>query len=83
MPPFIGQGLNSGFRDAAAIAWRLPLILSGLADPAPLLKSFQIERLQHLENITRHCILLGKAICETDIEKSAELHRVLRANRTC
>jgi hypothetical protein len=81
MPPFIGQGLNSGFRDAAAIAWRLPLILSGLGEPTPLLRSFQVERLQHLEKITRHCILLGEAICETDPKKSAELHRVLRANR--
>lgn len=81
MPPFIGQGLNSGFRDAAAIAWRLPLILSGLAEEEALLKSFQNERIEHLEKITRHCILLGEAICETDPHKSAELHRTLRANR--
>lgn len=81
MPPFIGQGLNSGFRDAAAIAWRLPLILDGIAEAKPLMESFQIERLHHLEKITRHCILLGEAICETDPNKSAELHRMLRANR--
>ncbi|KAK9896748.1 FAD/NAD(P)-binding domain-containing protein [Cystobasidium minutum MCA 4210] len=80
MPPFIGQGLNSGIRDAAAIAWRLPLILNGLANQDALFKSFQNERVEHLEKITRHCILLGEAICETDHEKSAELHRTLRAN---
>lgn len=81
MPPFIGQGLNSGFRDAAAIAWRIPLIFSGLASQDALFKSFQNERVEHLEKITRHCILLGEAICETDHEKSAALHRALRANR--
>ena len=52
MPPFIGQGLNSGFRDAAALAWRLPLLLSGLAKPEFLLQSYQSERMDHVRKIT-------------------------------
>lgn len=52
MPPFIGQGLNSGFRDAAALAWRLPLILSGIAKPDGLLLSYQNERLHHIRYLT-------------------------------
>ncbi len=52
MPPFIGQGLNSGFRDAAALAWRLPLILSGLAEREALLQSYQNERLDHIRKLT-------------------------------
>lgn len=52
MPPFIGQGLNSGFRDAGALAWRLPLILKGLARPSRLMQSYQNERLEHICKIT-------------------------------
>lgn len=52
MPPFIGQGLNSGFRDAGALAWRLPLILSGKANAGKLLNSYQVERLAHIRRLT-------------------------------
>ena len=52
MPPFIGQGLNSGFRDAAALAWRMPLMLSGLAQPELLLQSYQSERMEHIRKLT-------------------------------
>lgn len=52
MPPFIGQGLNSGFRDAGALAWRLALIVSGVASPVKLLKSYQVERLDHIRKLT-------------------------------
>jgi 2-polyprenyl-6-methoxyphenol hydroxylase-like FAD-dependent oxidoreductase len=52
MPPFIGQGLNSGFRDAAALGWRLPLLLNGLAKDEKLLASYQSERLDHVVKLT-------------------------------
>lgn len=43
MPPFQGQGMCSGQRDAAALAWRLDLVMRGLADAA-LLDSYAPER---------------------------------------
>lgn len=81
MPPFLGQGLNSGFRDAAALAWRLPLMLSGVANPEPLLRSYQEERLEHVRNITLHCIKLGEVVCQTDPEMAKVIHAELRRNR--
>lgn len=81
MPPFLGQGLNSGFRDAAALAWRLPLMLSGVASPEAMLRSYQEERLEHVRSITLHCIKLGEVVCETDPEKAMAIHTELRRNR--
>lgn len=52
MPPFIGQGLNSGLRDAAALAWRLPMMINGLGEPQCLLQSYQSERLDHVVKLT-------------------------------
>lgn len=52
MPPFMGQGLNSGLRDAGALAWRLPLMLSGVAKPEALLNSYGKERLEHVQWLT-------------------------------
>ena len=42
-PPFIGQGLGSGLRDAHNLAWKLAHVISGAASPA-LLESYDAER---------------------------------------
>lgn len=46
MPPFAGQGLNSGVRDAANLCWKLAAVLAGVAGPA-LLDSYEVERKPH------------------------------------
>ena len=59
MPPYLGQGACSGIRDAANLAWKLDLVLSGKASPA-LLNSYEVERKPHVTNIMKTAVGLGK-----------------------
>jgi hypothetical protein len=43
MPPFLGQGLNQGLRDVAALAWRLHAVVKGFAGEA-MLDHYQADR---------------------------------------
>jgi 3-(3-hydroxy-phenyl)propionate hydroxylase len=61
MPPFAGQGLNSGFRDAANLAWKLAAVVRGEAD-AGLLDTYEAERRPHAEAITRLSVRLGRVM---------------------
>jgi resorcinol 4-hydroxylase (NADPH) len=67
MPPFAGQGMCSGLRDSAALAWRLDAVLQGRA-PASLLDSYGPERSGHVQQLIGFSIELGKVICITDPE---------------
>lgn len=61
MPPFLGQGMCSGLRDAQALAWRLDLVLAGRADET-LLDDYQLERLDHVSHIIKGAMFLGRVI---------------------
>ncbi|HLH62965.1 MAG TPA: bifunctional 3-(3-hydroxy-phenyl)propionate/3-hydroxycinnamic acid hydroxylase [Ktedonobacteraceae bacterium] len=67
MPPFAGQGMCAGVRDAANLAWKLDLALSGRAE-VRLLDSYTSERLPHVQNIIHFSVELGKIICISDPE---------------
>jgi 2-polyprenyl-6-methoxyphenol hydroxylase-like FAD-dependent oxidoreductase len=70
MPPFLGQGMASGMRDVANVAWKLDLVLRGVADDA-ILDSYTEERRPHVSALTDIAIALGKVLCETDPERAA------------
>ena len=76
-PPFLGQGLCSGLRDAANLAWKLDLVLRGLAR-AQLLDTIDPERQPQNEAIIRLAIELGKVLCQLDPQAAAERDAMLR-----
>ncbi len=61
-PPFLGQGLCAGVRDAMNLDWKLDLILQGKADKS-LFKLYDLERKTHVRDIIKTAIKIGKAIC--------------------
>ena len=77
-PPFLGQGLCSGLRDAANVSWKLDLVLRGLA-PERLLNTIEPERQPQNEAVIRLAIELGKVLCQLDPEAAAERDAMLRA----
>jgi 2-polyprenyl-6-methoxyphenol hydroxylase-like FAD-dependent oxidoreductase/catechol 2,3-dioxygenase-like lactoylglutathione lyase family enzyme len=76
-PPFLGQGLCSGLRDAANIAWKLDLVLRGVAEET-LMDTVDPERQPHNEWVINVAIQLGKVLCELDREAAAERDAALR-----
>jgi len=63
-PPFAGQGLCSGLRDAANLAWKLAATIRDQA-PATLLDSYQTERAPHLRATIEMAIMMGRMVCTT------------------
>ncbi len=59
MPPFMGQGLCSGIRDAVNLCWKLALALRGAAGDA-LLDTYECERRPHAVNMIRNTIRVGR-----------------------
>jgi 3-(3-hydroxy-phenyl)propionate hydroxylase len=64
-PPFLGQGLCAGLRDAANLAWKLRLVLRGAASEA-ILASYQSEREPHVRALIGVAIAMGRIICTLD-----------------
>lgn len=57
-PPFAGQGMNSGVRDAANLAWKLAAVVRG--DMAPsLLSTYAQERKPHAWSLIRMAVRIG------------------------
>lgn len=61
MPPFLGQGLCAGMRDAANLSWKLALVLGGAADAA-LLDTYEQERRGHVAEIIRGSDAMGRVM---------------------
>ncbi|MBO1332599.1 bifunctional 3-(3-hydroxy-phenyl)propionate/3-hydroxycinnamic acid hydroxylase [Streptomyces sp. VRA16 Mangrove soil] len=60
-PPFIGQGLGAGLRDAHNLTWKLARVLTGRS-PEALLDTYQAERQPHAKRLIRTAVLIGRAM---------------------
>lgn len=78
-PPFLGQGMCAGIRDAANLAWKLNRVIK-LGAPQTLLDTYDAERIPHAERVIEAAIRIGKVICELDPVKAAERDKLLRAD---
>jgi 3-(3-hydroxy-phenyl)propionate hydroxylase len=62
-PPFIGQGMGAGLRDAANLGWKLAGVLDGSL-PESVLDSYQVERKPHARSMIRLAKLMGALMTE-------------------
>ena len=58
-PPFLGQGMCTGIRDVANLAWKIDLVQKGLM-PAQVLDSYQAERRPHALDTVDHAVAIGQ-----------------------
>jgi 3-(3-hydroxy-phenyl)propionate hydroxylase len=58
-PPFFGQGMNSGIRDATNLAWKLALVLRGSAGDG-LLDTYDSERREHAATMVNFATRIGQ-----------------------
>ena len=57
-PPFAGQGMNSGVRDASNLAWKLAAVVHGQASES-LLNTYAQERASHAWSLIQMALRIG------------------------
>ena len=70
-PPFLGQGMCQGIRDACNLSWKLGAVLKGLAEGG-LLDSYGVERKAHVTELTTRIKAVGQLVGERDAGKARE-----------
>ncbi|WP_345751346.1 FAD-dependent monooxygenase [Microbacterium rhizophilus] len=78
MPPFAGQGLNAGVRDATNLAWKLIAAIAGGASER-LLDSYEIERRAHGARMVGVSRRIGAVVMATNPVLTRVRDAVVRA----
>lgn len=79
-PPFLGQGMCAGMRDAANLAWKLDAVVRGNA-PDSLLDTYESERSPHVKAFIELAVRLGNIIQTTDPVLAAERDAKFKAGK--
>lgn len=69
-PPFLGQGMCAGIRDAANLTWKLALVLQSHADER-LLDSYEAERRPHARRMVQMAVTAGRVMTSGKIRAAA------------
>jgi 3-(3-hydroxy-phenyl)propionate hydroxylase len=77
MPPFAGQGLNSGLRDAGNLCWKISDVLDGRITPSAV-ATFESERRPHAEATVTLSARLGSIVMTTSPVKAAVRDALVR-----
>jgi 3-(3-hydroxy-phenyl)propionate hydroxylase len=78
-PPFAGQGMCSGLRDAHNLAWKLAAVVNGA--PGNLLDTYQSERAPNLRATIDMAVMMGRTVCITDPAAAAMRDQQMLAAR--
>jgi 3-(3-hydroxy-phenyl)propionate hydroxylase len=77
-PPFVGQGLCTGLRDAYNVSWKLSRVLQQGADER-LLETYESERKPHARHVIRLAVAMGWAMAGGQDSAAAIRRRLLGA----
>jgi 3-(3-hydroxy-phenyl)propionate hydroxylase len=77
MPPFAGQGMSGGARDAANLAWKLAAVLEGGSER--LLDSYEQERRPHVAAMQRMANRVGGFVQSTTRARVGARDRFLKS----
>jgi 3-(3-hydroxy-phenyl)propionate hydroxylase len=76
-PPFAGQGMNSGIRDAHNLAWKLAAVLRGRIGSG-LLETYEAERRPHVWGMIRLALRMGRIMAPRSRLEAAAVEVTLR-----
>jgi 3-(3-hydroxy-phenyl)propionate hydroxylase len=76
-PPFIGQGLAAGLRDADNLTWKIEHVLTGRSGE-DLLDSYDAERRPHARALVKKAVMIGWAMTGGQ-DRAAAVRRVTLA----
>ena len=76
-PPFAGQGMNAGLRDAHNVAWKIRAALDSGTDA--LLDSYDAERRKPAWDMIQLAVTMGDVVMPTGAEEVAFRNHLIRA----
>ena len=80
-PPYLGQGMCSGIRDAVNLAWKLVAVCAGHAEDT-LLDTYESERKPAVVGLIKLACAIGERVQVTDPELAKKRDDALRAANT-
>lgn len=79
-PPFAGQGLVAGLRDAANLSWKLAWVLRWQAS-SKILETYHQERQPHAKEMIDMALLMGRLVMPANRFKAFLIHGFMRLIR--